>query len=255
MTQFAALLEDLQASILSGDTTRALPAIKANPRISAHEQMRIYIEGYRIHLSAAVASDYPALITHIGQDAFNEVARDYIEQTPSSFYNLDVYPHGFAVFFAQRSTDLFAAELARVEASIATVFMAADSKPLEASHLHDLSPETFSTTILLPRTACVLLSLHHPVNSWLEAQRNGLALPAPAPEESFLLIYRHEHQVKRTTLNRPQYHLLHPLAKGLPVSEALELVWENHPELAQTMLAELHQWFSQWVQDGVFKHP
>jgi hypothetical protein len=243
-----------QQAILQGKASNALADIKPNPRLSPEQQMNIYIEGYRLRLLAALASDYPALLALLGKQAFDKAALAYIESTPSVSYNLDVYPHAFAAHFAKARPEDFASELAQLESALATVFMAEESTPLTADALATLSPEALGETVLRLRTASRLLAFCNPVSQWLDAQRQSQNTPPPqAACNEYVLVYRHENSVRREPLSAAAYWLLKALHEGMSVAGAIEQVAAQHPDHAEELASHLQGWFCEWTQKGVFR--
>ena len=253
MKKLQPLLETFQDSILARDDSKVLADIRVNPRLSPAQQMAIYTEGYRLRLLAAVRSDYPALLAYLGEAAFDAAVLAYIEATPSTFYNLDKYPHAFAPFFAAHTKEPFAAELAALEAAIAEIFIAPESPALESATLKGITAEAFGELVLVPRAASRLLAFAHPVSGWLNEQRkSSLPPPAPSPQTEYIFAYRHQNEVCREPLSQPAYLLLEELAKGAPVGQALENVINAHPQHMDAIAGSLQLWFSYWVSLGFF---
>lgn len=249
----SALLKTFQDAVLSGEHAAILPAIKPHPRLSATQQFAIYSEGYRLRLLAAIRSDYPALIALIGNETFDVAAQQYIEATPSKSYTLDIYPHGFAGFFAKHSNDMFAAELALLEQAIAEVFTAPDSDVLAPDALAGVSMDVFAGMKLPLRDASKLLQFEYPVNDWLVAQRAGQNPAKSDATQTWLLVYRHHNEVKRLSMSHMEYLMLEKLDAGLDVGEALDSVAAGNPINAGDMKTNLQNWFANWMQSGVFK--
>jgi Putative DNA-binding domain len=253
MSALSSLLEKFHGAILTKDAATISPAIKNNARISPERQLAIYIDGYRIRLTAAIRSDYPALLALLGDKAFDALAREYIERNAPAHFSLDRYPHGFAAFVSEHRNDAFAAEVAALEAAIAEIFIMEESEPLDPSALTGLAPETFGAFMLRPRTASRLLSFAYPTNDWLHAQRESNKTDRPAPEKTYLYVYRHQNEVQRAPLNEPAYLLLRQFTKGLSVAAAFDAVETAHPEQCEVIAAHLQLWFSEWLQKGFFR--
>ena len=153
MSALLTLLEDFHSAILTGDAAPAIASIKRNPRLAPDEQLAIYIDGYRIRLTQAIRSDYPALLALLGNQVFDSMALAYIENHPPMGFNLDRYPYGFAAFVRDHHGDGFAADLATLEGAIAEVFVMPESDPLDPSMLAALAPEAFGDLVLQSQQA------------------------------------------------------------------------------------------------------
>lgn len=247
------LLSDFHTAILKNDGSDIFSALTPHPRLSPAQQFAIYSSGYRIRLIAAIKSDYPALLQVIGGEEFDKLALQYIEQTPPTSYNLDIYPHDFAKFVRTQCDDIFVKELATLEAVIAKVFMLPDSKPLPADKLIGLTPEDFAEIKLQLRTACQLLQLATNANDWLThwktTDNTNYEL---LTTDYYLLIYRHNNEVKRLELSAPAFALLSKLNDGFSVGEALDMVINETPYFMPEIASNLQIWFAEWVQNGVF---
>lgn len=252
MSALDALLSPLQDAILRHDPACAVPLVRRNARIAPERQLAIYLEGYRTRLVLAVRSDYPELLALLGEAAFDALALAYVEQSPSSHFNLDRYPHGFAAF-AQPRLDAFARNLARVEAAIAEVFMAQDSDALPPAALAGLAPEDFGAQILIPRRASRLLALAYPINDYLLARREGKAPELPLATPSFLFLVRHHNEVRRHALETPEHALLQAICTGLPVGAAIESVAAAQPDFVPAIAEHLQGWFARWLGEGFFQ--
>lgn len=247
------LFADFQDAVLTGDASVATPLIRHNPRLAPARQLAIYIDGYRLRLLAAIRADYPGLLALVGDEVFDRLALDYIENHPPQHFNLDRYPHGFAAYVCELARDEFAAEIAILEGAISEVFMMEESEPLLPSMLASMTLETFGAMTLQPRLASRLLPFSYPAGDWLDEQRAGHAPARPAPESSFMYLYRHRHNVQRAPLPEAAYRLLERLFKGLPVAEALDATMTAYPASAETIAANLKPWFAEWVGSGFFR--
>jgi len=250
MSAFPRLLDEFHTAILTGDTTSAAESIKKNTRIAPEEQLAIFIEGYRIRLTQAIRSDYPALLALLGDKIFDALALQYIKNHPPMGFNLDRYPHEFAAFMHDNRDDGFAAEIAALEGMIAEVFMMEESTPLTPSALTGLTPEDFGNLVLKPRNASRLLAFDYPVDDWLAAQRAGNIPSRPEKGATFLYVYRHQNNVQRVALTEAAYSLLGRLFNGLSVGEALDV-----PAHTESIAANLQLWFAEWMEKGFFRSP
>jgi Putative DNA-binding domain len=140
-----------------------------------------YVEGYRGRLVEALGVPYSALRLIMGADEFDELAREYIERTPSRHYNIRYYGADLAALVARRRADpegATLAELARWEWLLAEVFDAVDDEPLAMEALAATEPADWPSVRFSPRASLrrILLSTNA-VEWWRYA--NELA-PEPA---------------------------------------------------------------------------
>lgn len=244
MSSLAQLFDDFHSAILTRDAAHAIPHLKPNPQLTPQAQMAIYIDGYRIRLLAAIRSDYPILLTLLGDEPFGALARAYIESNPPTDFNLDRYPHGFAAFLTTQAIDPFALNIARFESALAQVFMLPNSTALPPSQFTRLNPDDFGTMQLHQRVACQLLAFDYPVDA---------VRTPPAPQATYLCMVRHENDVKRHALTPAAYCLLGHLFAGKTVAEALDAAMADRPGDALEIAQNLQSWFADWLKSGFFR--
>ncbi len=251
---YPALLDVFQGAILSGDIEQAEPDKWIAPKkdFPPEKQLSTYTTGYRLRLFDAVGEDYPATAYAMGKEDFDLWLRTFIERTPSTVTNLGRYAPQFAVFLKDH-TSPFAVELAALEAGLAEIFEAQESKPLSRAAVAVLSPEAFLAALFSPRNASRLYTFSYPVNSYYSGFREGKKPPLPDPEKSWLLIYRHEDENWRMTLEEGEYHFLKALAEGMKVQEAAEIAG-NACNIGEKELPQhLQRWLARWLEHGVLK--
>jgi len=255
MNKLYTLMDDFHAAILNGTPTSFAEQVSPNPRITPEAQMNIYVEGYRLRLHEAIAADYPATLTLLGDTVFNALALAFIEATPPQHFSLDHYPYAFASYVRDHANNPFAADLAGLESTIAEVFLIEESEALTATALANLTPEDFAETTLRPRSASRLLETTYPVDEAISQNRKGETMQKPDAATSYLYVLRHDNEVKRHTLSKAEYLVLQQLAANVPVGPALESVAEAHPELLPEIAANIQSWFTHWTAHGFFQSP
>lgn len=246
------LLSNFHDAILANDARRIAGTIKPHPHLKPEQQFSVYSEGYRIRLLQAVRSDYPILLRLIAEKNFDTIARNYIEQNPPKNYNLDLYPHKFAKFFADYYDDKFATEVAILEGCIAEVFMLPDSAAFTADSLSGISPENFGNTVLKPRIASRLLQFSYPASDWLTLARAENNFNIPQAATTWLLVVRHDNEVQRHDLSAPEFTLLENLYSGKKILEALEVTVSKYPSQEENIVNNMQKWFENWIRNGAF---
>jgi hypothetical protein len=246
------LLEKFHHTVITGDTSPVVTSVKKHPRLTPEQQLAIYSDGYILRLLGAIRADYPALLALLGAPAFDGLAQEYVRQTPSVYYNLDFYPHGFADFVAISQQPDFAREVAQLERTISRVFMMEESTPLLPAALEGLTIEGLAGLVLKPRAASQLIAFSYPVSEWLDRQRTNGIVDAPLKQASYVYVYRHNNEVQRTMLQEPSYYLLQEIISGKSVGDALDAVVESHSDMVEPIAAGVQGWLSHWIVDGFF---
>ncbi len=247
MKNYAAILDNLQNSILRNDANLMADLIKNPTRIN------IYNEGYRIRLSGAVRSDYPTLEYYLSPEIMEKYLHDYVETIPSNFYSLDDYPIGFAQYIKKHCPDKFAAELAELESAIAEIFWLPDSACFTPPK--DLTPEALMDLQVNLRLAAKLLIHNHNSNQYIKDFREDLSPTTPQIKETYLLVLRHENTVQRHQLAQGEYLIIDAINKGKTIGSAIEQVIEQQKDLLPEIAANLQIWVANWMQSGFFRKP
>lgn len=246
MNAFSLILERFHAAIIENNAEIAEEDIRQSSHIS------VYIEGYRIRLFQAIRTDYPAFADITGEKEFERLALEFIESNPSLDFNLERYPNGFCKFILGKVDNKFATEVAILENAIAEVFIGEESSPLGQEIMSSLTAESLAALSMKTRPASLLLKLNYPVNNWLNAQRAGKKQPEPAPQKSYLYLYRHNNNVKRVELRKPEYILLEQLSYKKSLEDALEHTIDSNPQYKAEILKNLQVWFKKWLTEGFF---
>lgn len=209
-------------------------------------RLAVYAEGYVLRLVRATLADFPGFTALMGEAEARRLAEAFVRATPSTHYDLNLYPPRFATYMHGRAESAVFAVI-RLEAAIAEVFWLTESAPLQAQALMALDEEALGNARLPLRDAARLLALDHRADDWLVEQRAGSATGKPTPGQEFLLVLRHRNAVRRLALHPLEYALLAQLAAGDTLGQALERVGDGQ------LAAILPGFLSRWLGEGVFR--
>lgn len=137
----AELERAVQRHILAGGPLP--PALETAVAPPAGERWEIYVEAYRLRLTEALATQYPALAARAGRAVFAERMRAFIAATPSLHRSIRDYGRELAEHLAATASDLedeMGAELAAFEWRLAAAFDAAPGAPASAADLAGVAP-------------------------------------------------------------------------------------------------------------------
>lgn len=247
MTPYAQQLRALHNATVNHQPEEVLPLV--NParadEISACERIAIYTNGYTQRLADAVRADYPALVHWMGANIEKALA-DFVRSTPSTHWDLNRYPIGFAAFVEQSGAAAQTCALAALESAITEIFWAPDSEAVDAQALASLPEDAFAQLRFRLRTAAKLLRLTHNANAYLTAFRQGQAPASMEQQTEYLLVLRVENEVQRLMLEPEEFALLEHLTSGITFDDALARMPE--PEM---LAAKLPEYMARWLQWGV----
>lgn len=250
LTPYDQELGFMQEAILSGEGERMDPQERIIPKadFSPEEQIQSYINGYRYRLFDLVYDDYPALRYAMGEQDFNDLLDQYIEDTPSQHFNIARYIERFPEYVHGKAEPFFY-ELCILETVLSRIFDETETSVMTQEDMEGLGPEDFMITHLPPRAALKLLAFSYPVNDFYNAYLNEEEPEVPQKSPSFLVVYRHEDELWRLDLEEREYLVLSSIFNGLPVGEALSAAI---PEDDEEAMQAVGPWFTKWISNGLF---
>ncbi|MFI5007824.1 MAG: putative DNA-binding domain-containing protein [Solirubrobacterales bacterium] len=223
--------------------------------LTAAERIEIYHAMYPLRMGEALASDYPALHHYLGDGAFGELVRVYVQAHPSRGYTLnrlgDHLPEFVKTAPGLRRPE-FCHDLARLELAISEVFDAPETPPLSEAAIAAVPPEAWERAVLTPVAAFRLLSFRYPVNAYLQTVKDeNHDHPKARLKDTWVAVYRRDYAGYRLELTRAAHDLLAELVAGRPLGEALARAVRAGGRRAPSE-QELFRWFREWVSGGVF---
>jgi hypothetical protein len=175
--------------------------IGGDGRASAVERLDIYANMYFFRILDVLRGDYPKLVAVVGDEAFHDLATDYLQAHPSRHPSLRFagaalpgflarqLPAGQRPWLAERPwlVDLAALEWARVD-----VFDRGDADLLAREALATVAPEDFAAIALAPVPASALVPAAWAVEDVWRAVEDERAPepPAPAADGHAVLVWR-----------------------------------------------------------------
>jgi hypothetical protein len=168
----------------------------------------VYQNNYRVQLMGCLEATYPHLRAFIGAAAFRHPAAVHVQRHPPRAWTLDAYGAGFeatlrAVF--PDNPDLH--ELAWIEWSLASAFVARDAAPLDPARLADVDWDRarldFTPSLHMARLAT------NAADVW-SALQDGAAPPEPAmlPAPAGAIVWRRGHVARLRVLDAPDFDAL-----------------------------------------------
>lgn len=243
-------LKKFHEAVINNDISNTAMLLKPNPRIRPESQMAVYISGYRQRLTAAVRADYPAFCFMMGKKA-ERLIDEFIENTNSNSYTLDIYPIKFSSFLNYERLKPAIKELAFIEATIVEVFYAPDSDPLDPAILLKLSESELAVFKFRPRKAHAIIESDNDVEKFLTDFRVGKKPRKIQKGKTYIFIVRHENEVRRHRLAMEEYIFLNHLFAGASIEEAVTKTKIN--DLSGKIIDKnLTEWLQKWLTEGFF---
>ena len=210
------------------------------------DRLTIYHHGYFSRLEECLADDYPALKYALGDEAFSELCRNYVNAHPSSEPSLNGYGRALAGFIRELDLDTasFLSELAQLEWASVEVLHALAPEPMSAQALLSIQAEALPSVCFKASDALRLFAFKYPANVYLQAFYEDRQPIVPEPKSSSVAVVRSGYTIWRFDLSRAQFTLLSSLTRGVPLGAALDGI--------EARAIEVQAWFSEWTKYDLF---
>lgn len=121
--------------------------IVSTNKVPADVRLKIYSEAYQTRLYEAMRKSYPALKTYLGDDAFENLCYEYIDQHPSEFRSIRWLGERLNTLLNDKKK-LYLSELASLEWALELAFDAADAPLVSIEQINAISPEQWASMTL-----------------------------------------------------------------------------------------------------------
>jgi putative DNA-binding protein len=220
------------------------------------ERVGIYQGMYLLRMEEALSTDFPGLKHFLGDEAFFELVRDYVQQYPSRHFSLNRLGDHFPDFVGAASglrRPAFCEDLARLELAITHVFDAPETPPVSAETLAAVPAEDWERARLEPIAALRLVALRYPAGPYLDTLDDERHRhPAIRRRDNWWAVYRRDYTVWRKELTRAAHDLLTDLLAGKTLGEAVEAALRRSGR-SRAREAQLFRWFREWAADGLVR--
>ena len=221
--------------------------------LSRETRLGIYANAYRLRLKQVVETDHPVLGSYLGDDLFDQMFADYLQQHPSTYTSLRHYCDQLPGFLQQ--TPPFCehpilAELAQFERILMLAFDAPDTQRLTAEDLHTLDPQLWPQMKLRFHPSMQFFAENwNTVTSW-QAMKAGNPPPdaSPHPDVATWILWRnHELLTQFTSLSVDEHCMFSQYLAGKDFSDVCEglLEWHNEQQVPVFAVQTLQKWLQQ----------
>lgn len=141
-----ACIQDKFQQYLLRDNMDFQEQIVSTTKVPAEIRLAIYSNAYQSRLVEALSSNYPVLKTYLGEEIFEKISRDYIDQFPSHYRSIRWFGDQLAHFIKEHQACKefpYLSELAQFEWAQTLVFDAADRDTLHIGEVTTISPESW----------------------------------------------------------------------------------------------------------------
>lgn len=228
-------------------------ALRGDGRASGAQRAEVYAEAYRLRLIEALAADYPALGTLLGEDDFAHLGRVYAEAHPSRYASIRWFGQHLGRFLQDDSEYRERPELAELAA-----FEWALSEAFDAAEAPAVSPEALTA---LPAARWPNLRIRfHPALRRVKLRFNipevWQALnqkASPPPFEALdspqtWIVWRSDLKLFFRNLNLSEAQAFDALYQGLHFAEVCEGLCDRLP--AENVAATAAGFLAHWLTEG-----
>jgi hypothetical protein len=204
----------LHPALFAGPQDRILLSLKAHANTISHARL------------VALEETFPLTRAQIGDAAFNQLSRDYVETAPARAMDSNRIGHNFSEFLRDFPVNAAIAQLAAIEWAWLESYHAADAAPLSMADLGGIDEAALLAIGVAPHPSVRVTPITAPLASVLEE------LAAQTPDA--VLTVRPDAEVRLVPLDHVQQALLALSAKenislGNLLLLALEVAGEQAP--------------------------
>jgi hypothetical protein len=220
--------------------------VQLAPPLAPEDRIEIYSDAWFLRLEESLVEDFDTVAKAIGEDAFSEAVREFLEANPPTSYAMvgmgDAFPEWL------RSTGRFPDkpwlyDVACFERAQYRAFYAEEAKPESFAELASKSGETDLSKISLKlENAVSLLSSRWDIQACAEAEEPEFP---PSEETTLILFYRKGLEIAKEQMNerKKEFQALKLLQKPLTLGEFLEIAPSD----------ESPAWLGDWAAKGIIK--
>ena len=253
---------------------RADQVIKPSATLDPDARIAIYHRMYRVRVRKLLGKEHPVIAELLGDEAFEKVAFDYFTRFPPSDFTLRNLAHAFPYYLRHvysRDDGLSSTvrppsslpptllpptllyDIAQLEHALSDAFDTPEMGKITAASLGEIPPEQWPELRFRMDPSFRLLACEYNASAFVDARKKKLPYPEPAPTRHWVVVWRHDNQVWRQSINHTVHEMLSALSSGETVTTALERgmnVWTGSEEALES---NVFQWFADWMNEGYFR--
>ncbi len=250
MSQLAKLQADFQAYIydnVKGENFKQ--QIVNDKKVGATKRLGIYSDGYRLRIIEALENTYPDLNALLGCEAFEQIARSYIEQYPSTHRNMRWVGDQMQAHLTQvLPQQPIAAEMAAFEWALGLAFDAEDLAILQIQDLAAIPPETWGELRFKFHPSVQLFDFQWNVVPVWQALENDKTPPKPKEIKEPCAVWRNGLDSHFRTIDSIEYAAIEQVMSGISFEELCVSLAEHDSDTAAQQAAN---YLAGWINEGM----
>lgn len=184
----------------------------------------VYRNNVTVSLREALVAGFPSIVSLIGRENFDHVARAYLRQSPPVSPLMMHYGADFPAFLAtveQLAPLPYLSDVARIDVAMRQSYHAADSTGIDPAALQALDEDRLLKTRFGFALSMILLRSTRPIGSIWHYTLRGGEKPTGNPED--VLILRAEFDPEPFILGPGAGDVVEALQGGMPFGPAIEI--------------------------------
>ncbi|WP_325894736.1 DNA-binding domain-containing protein [Grimontia sp. NTOU-MAR1] len=247
-----ALQSSFESIVLGQDCNGADWVKESKGGLPSKDRLAIYYNAYRIRLIDILRDNFEHTAVYLGDDWFNQLAADYVQNHPSICNNIGYYGHLFAGFIAkQLPDDLEVAELAELDWTLRRAFDGEDSEVLTMETLQvkaTTDPENIQLlavpTLTLTTHTCNTIDIWHAID-----KEETPPTVAPLPQVVDVLVWRKGHSPHFRSISPMESAAIYMIQKGVNLNDLGAHLQQQFPDVDVSV--EFGQMLHRWLGDEV----
>lgn len=238
-----------QCLIYQGDKPVHASALVESQNLTAEQHIGIYQRSYYSRLLLCMREQFPALCYALGEELFNDFAREYLVDCPSDTYTLYELGRRFPEYLSTTRPDKdsppaqqelwinFMVDLAHFERQLFVLF---DAPGVEQT---GYASEDFSDEDISLQPCLVLASYQFAVADYYHAVRRGEKPALPPMRPTHFALLRRDYLTRTLELSQAHAIFLRAMNKGCDVKHALH-------QVADKLGVSFGQVYESWSDKG-----
>lgn len=220
---------------------RFLNNVVRGEQLDSFGRVQVYADAYFLRLREVLATDFPAVARILGDQRFDQMAREYLREYPSQDPSVRYLGRAMVEFLGTAPNYApYLAELARLEWLINEVFDAPDASAIRSEDIRNIPADQWPYLRFTPIPAFALMHAGWPVHELWSGGDVGLISPTP----TWLRIWRdRDDRVLHTAIDTREAEAAKRVIGGQTFAEICD-VYSGLPqaEAAEKAIATLSSW-------------
>ena len=254
--KLAQLQAGFQAYLLNSKTGAAFKSqIVADKKVGISKRLSIYANAYQLRIIEALAAAYPNLKALLGDDLFDQTARSYITNYPSTYRNMRWVGDEMAAYLTHKLPQYpVAAEMAQFEWALGLAFDAEEFPSLQLQEIAAVAPESWAD-LCFDLQPCVQFChcKQNTVALW-QALNTQEKPPKVLKQAASWLLWRQDLNAHFRSLSSEELFALQQVLRGETFGDLCAQLEKTHQDQNQDHASQqAAQFLVGWIEIGILK--